>query len=303
MKSNDAPKIEKKKNGSEWLTIVLSCFAGTLVLFVIVFAVYSVKNNSHSVKPEVTATVQTTEASKPQTTAPKEETSAVTETAAQTTTVPTETRPPKTTAAPPETEATMVPELAEIYEENPDIAGWITIEGTVVDYPVMYTPEDGEKYLYKNIKGSFDFNGLPFIEDDCSMEPESDNIIIYGHNMLDGKMFASLMDYSKIEYWEEHPLIRFSTLYEEREYEVIAAFYDRVYYKYENCFKFYQFIDAEDEDHYNEAISYFLSHSVYDTGVTAEYGDKLITLVTCSYHVKNGRFVVVAREISEERQN
>lgn len=202
------------------------------------------------------------------------------------------------TTVPMETEPAILADLAEIYEENPDLAGWITIEGTILDYPVMHTPEDGEKYLYKNINGNFDANGLPFIEVGCSMDPESDNIIIYGHNMRSGKMFASLMNYAKKEYWEAHPTIHFSTLYEEREYEIVAAFYDRVYYKYEDCFKFYQFIDAEDEAHFEEAISYFKDNAEYDTGITAEYGDKLLTLVTCAYHEKNGRFVVVAREKS-----
>ncbi len=187
-------------------------------------------------------------------------------------------------------------ELAILHEQNPDLAGWIHIEDTVVDYPVMFTPEDGEKYIYADFKGKFDKAGLPFIEDDCSMEPESDNIIIYGHNMKNGSMFASLMDYEKRKYWEEHPIISFSTLSEEREYEIVAAFYDKVYYEHETCFKFYQFINAENEAHFEEAYDYYKKKALYDTGVTAEYGDRLLTLVTCAYHIENGRFVVVARE-------
>ena len=187
-------------------------------------------------------------------------------------------------------------ELAILHEQNSDLAGWIRIEDTVVDYPVMFTPEDGEKYIYADFKGKFDKAGLPFIEDDCSMEPESDNIIIYGHNMKNGSMFASLMDYEKRKYWEEHPIISFSTLSEEREYEIVAAFYDKVYYEHETCFKFYQFINAENEAHFEEAYDYYKKKALYDTGVTAEYGDHLLTLVTCAYHIENGRFVVVARE-------
>lgn len=199
-------------------------------------------------------------------------------------------------------EAQILPRLAELYEQNPDLAGWIQIADTVIDYPVMFTPEDGEKYIYADFEGHFDVEGLPFIEDDCSMDPESDNLIIYGHNMKNGTMFASLMDYADKSYWEEHPVITFSTLYEEREYEIVAAFYDRVYYKYENCFKFYQFIDAEDEEHFAEALTYYKDNALYDTGVSAEYGDRLITLVTCAYHVENGRFVVVARAAADEEE-
>ena len=196
----------------------------------------------------------------------------------------------------PTNETQILPHLAEMYEQNPDLAGWIKIEDTVVDYPVMYTPEDGEKYIYADFQGKFNVAGLPFIEDDCCMDPESDNLIIYGHNMKNGSMFASLMKYQKETYWKEHPTILFSTLHEEREYEIVSAFYDKVYYQHENCFKFYQFIDARDEARFNEAMDYYYEHALYDTGVTAEYGDRLITLVTCAYHIENGRFVVVARE-------
>ena len=194
------------------------------------------------------------------------------------------------------TEREILSQLKELYAQNPDLAGWIRIDDTVIDYPVMHTPEDSEKYIYANFEGHFEVSGLPFMEGKCSMEPESDNLIIYAHNMKNGTMFASLLKYEKKEYWEEHPVISFSTLYEEREYEVLAAFYDRVYYKHEDCFKFYQFIEAEDEAHYKEAITYYHKNALYETGITAEYGDRLITLVTCAYHVDNGRFVVVARE-------
>lgn len=270
----------KKKHNVSKLTVVLSCIAGALalLLLVMILMIPSLENNSKATKPEVPSTTRTEETQASETTFPA-------------------TEPIIETTVPVETEPVILPELAEIYADNPDLVGWITIEGTVLDYPVMHTPENGEKYLYKNINGKFDANGLPFIEDGCSMDPESDNIIIYGHNMNSGKMFASLMKYAKKDYWEEHPTIRFSTLYEEREYKIIAAFYDRVYYKYEDCFKFYQFIDAKDEAHFEEAVSYFKENAEYDTGVTAEYGDRLITLVTCAYHVKNGRFVVVAKEV------
>lgn len=197
-------------------------------------------------------------------------------------------------------EPTMLPELAAKYEENQDMAGWITIENTRVDYPVMYTPDDEEKYLYANFDAEWDVNGLPFIDKDCSCDPESMNLIIYGHNMLNDKAFSDILEYQNEEFWKEHPVVKFSTLYEEREYEVLAAFHDRVYYKHETCFKFYQFIDAEDEEQWDEAITYYKENALYDTGVDAEYGDKLITLVTCADYEENGRFVVVARMKSEE---
>ena len=113
------------------------------------------------------------------------------------------------------------------------------------------------------------------------MDPESQNLIIYGHNMTNGTGFRTLMYYQQENFWREHPTIYLSTLYEEREYEIISCFFDRVYYVHENCFKFYQFIDPATEEQ-------------------ALYGDRLVTLVTCAYHVEDGRFVVVARLIEDE---
>ena len=213
---------------------------------------------------------------------------------------PTEPSTEPVTEAPTDPEHVMLPAMAELYEQNPDTAGWLKIDDTNIDYPLMYAPDEKDKYLHLDFDEQYSFAGLPFIDDDCSIDPESDNLIIYGHNMNDGSMFQNLMNYAKEEYWEEHPTIALTTLYEEREYEIVAAFYDRVYYNYEDVFKFYQFIDAEDEEDFNEAITYYKENAVYETGVTAEYGDKLITLVTCSYHCDYGRFVVVARYATEE---
>ena len=202
-------------------------------------------------------------------------------------TVPTETEPEPT-------EPVMLSKYVSLYEQNSDLFGWLRIDGTPIDYPVMHTPYDPERYLHTNFAREYSFGGIPFIDADCSAD--SDNLLIYGHNMLDGSMFRSLMKYQDKSYWQSHPTISFDTLYEEGEYEVLAAFYDRVYYQYEDCFKFYQFIDAADEADFDNAIANFRSKALYDTGVTAAYGDKLITLVTCAYHVEDGRFVVVARK-------
>ena len=193
-----------------------------------------------------------------------------------------------------ETGQEILPQYASAYEQNPDLFGWVCIEGTVLDYPVMHTPDDPEKYLRLSFKGETSTAGTPFMDAKCGID--SDNYIIYGHNMKNGTMFREILQYADKSYWQEHPVIRFDTLYEQGEYEVLAAFYDRVYYADENCFKFYRFIKAADKADYDNAIQNYKEKSLYDTGVTAEYGDKLITLVTCSYHEEHGRFVVVARQ-------
>ena len=224
----------------------------------------------------------------------------VEENATATQTAPTETQPTEPaaeTTAPTEpepTEPVILAKYAPLYEQNHDLFGWLRIDGTAIDYPVMYTPTDPEKYLHTNFDLEYSYGGIPFIDANCS--PDSDNLLIYGHNMLDGSMFRSLPKYESKSYWQAHPTIHVDTLYEEGEYEVLAAFYDRVYYTYEDCFKFYQFIDAADAADFDDAVANFREKALYDTGVTASYGDKLITLVTCAYHVEDGRFVVVARK-------
>ena len=180
-----------------------------------------------------------------------------------------------------------------LYDRNNDYWGWLQIEGTRINYPVMHSPDDPEKYLHANFDGGYSYSGLPFLDAGCTQN--SDNLLIYGHNMIDGSMFTELTEYKNQSYWESHPVIRLDTAAGEYEYEVMFAFYDRVYSRYENVFKFYQFIDAEDEQDFQYAIASMKSKQLYDTGVDASYGDQLITLVTCEYHTSEGRFVVVAR--------
>lgn len=201
--------------------------------------------------------------------------------------------PPATTATEPE----MLERFRSLYEENPEIFGWLTIPDTLVDYPVMYTPEDPEKYLHRSFLGERSFSGTLFLDARCTTD--SDNLIIYGHNMLDGSMFRTLIRYEQESYWKAHPTFSFDTLYSQGEYEVMAAFYDKVYGETEDVFKFYQFIDPENEPDFDWAMENYRQKALYDTGVTARYGDKLLTLVTCAYHTENGRFVVVARKMND----
>ena len=200
-----------------------------------------------------------------------------------------------------EKEPVILPQYVELYESNPDMFGWIQIEDTVLDYPVMHTPDVPEKYLRLTFDGEYYVGGTPFMDYRCT--GESDNLIFYGHHMKNGTMFTGIIKYADASYWQEHPVIKFNTLYEENEYEVLAAFYDRVYYASEDCFKFYNFIDAENEADFDSAIKNYKAKALYDTGVTPEYGDQLITLVTCSYHHENGRFVVVACQKERSGEN
>lgn len=190
-------------------------------------------------------------------------------------------------------EPTMLPQYENLWLQNSELCGWIKIEDTILDYPVMHTPNEPEKYLNHSFDGTESVAGSIFLDARCSAN--SDNLILYGHNMKNQTMFGSLLNYKDESYWKIHQKIRFDTLFEEKEYQIMAVFFDHVYHTDDTCFKYYNFIDAENEMAFEQAIQYYKQQALYDTGVSAQYGDKLLTLSTCSSHTENGRFVVVAK--------
>ncbi len=191
----------------------------------------------------------------------------------------------------------ILPEYSLIHQKNQRLIGWVKIADTIIDYPVMQTVNN-EYYLDHNFNQEKDRNGCIFMDYQCDVVKGCDNIILYGHHMKSGKMFGTLNRYSKESYYEEHPTIQFDTIYEKGTYQVMYVFRSKVYSEEEVTFKYYQFINAVSEKEFNSAMIEMAELSLYDTGVTAEYGDQLLTLSTCDYQEKKGRFVVVAKKIS-----
>ena len=207
----------------------------------------------------------------------------------------TETADPVETGPVEPTEPEILPRYQTVYSMNSDLFGWISIDGTSLNYPVMHTPDNEEYYLRKGFDKAYSRSGVPFLDADC--QTGCGNYLIYGHNMTNGTMFAQLVSYQNEKFWKEHPVIQFDTLYERGEYEVLAAFYSRVFYKYEtNAFRYYEYHDLTDPDTFKRYVDWVRDQSLYDTGVEAEPGDQLITLITCSYGHSTERFVVVARK-------
>lgn len=186
----------------------------------------------------------------------------------------------------------------ELFDQNNDMAGWIMVDGTQINYPVMYTPDNPDFYLKHNFEKEYSDYGVPYIAEHCDPIEPSDNVIIYGHHMKNGSMFTGLMEYEDRDFYENHKVIRFDTLTETAEYEVIAVFRTTVYD--DTGFKYYLFANAEQEAEFTDYVEQCKSLALYETGVTAEYGDKLLTLSTCEYSRTNGRLVVVAKRIMEE---
>lgn len=186
---------------------------------------------------------------------------------------------------------------ADVFASYEDIAAWLVVPGTIIDYPVVWTPEDENYYLYRDIDGNEDKNGSLILDTDSSVDPVSTNLIIHGHNMRSGAMFGNLTDYESQDFYEDHKQITLYTEECQRNYEVIAVFRSQVYKKKDTVFKYYKFFQADTQEEFEDFYQNIKNLSLYDTGVTAEFGDRFITLSTCVYHVEQGRFVVVAKEV------
>lgn len=188
-------------------------------------------------------------------------------------------------------------EYKNLHNKNKKLIGWIKIDDTIIDYPVMQTVNN-EYYLNHNFNQEEDRNGCIFMDYQCDVIEGCDNMILYGHHMQSGKMFGTLNKYSNESYYQEHPKIQFDTIYEKGQYEIMYVFRSKVFSEEEITFKYYQFINAGSEQEFNSYMNEMAALSLYDTGVTAAYGDQLLTLSTCDYQENDGRFVVVAKRVN-----
>lgn len=194
------------------------------------------------------------------------------------------------------TEPGMIAGYEEIYNQNPDTVGWIKLEGTKLNYPVMQTPDDPNYYLYRDFDKKDSKRGSIYAWGDADINKPSDNITIFGHNMADGSMFASLGAYTSKHAWENNPLLTFDTLDEYHTYKIFAVF--KTSANVGQGFSYHKFVDAANEEEFNEFVSTCKDLAFYDTGITPVYGDKLICLSTCEYTLDNGRLVVAAVRIT-----
>ena len=186
--------------------------------------------------------------------------------------------------------------IQELQKQNPDIIGWIEIENTDINFPVLQGT-DNSFYMNHDYQKKYSFNGSIFLDANYKWNPPSSNLLIYGHNMKNNTMFQSLLKYKSINFYKQHPNIRFSTINEDAYYEIISVLETRVFYASDkNVFRYYYFINAQNETEYNEFVNNAKKESLYDTGKTASYGEQLLTLSTCSYHTKDGRFAIIAKK-------
>ncbi len=198
----------------------------------------------------------------------------------------------------PETGKTVriLKQYAQVYQLNNDLVGWISIPGTVINYPVMQTPNDPDYYLHRNFYHEEVKQGAIYACGLCDVDKPSDNITIFGHNMQDGSMFTDLMKYQMEDFWRENRLIQFDTLTEQHTYEIVSVFKTSVFG--EGAITYHTVVDFASEDEFYGFVDRIKLFDFYETGVFPEYGEKLICLSTCEYTLENGRFVVLARRLS-----
>ncbi len=206
--------------------------------------------------------------------------------------------PPHVTVIHPETgkEIQILREYAPIFQKNPDLVGWIKILGTKLNYPVVQSIDSPDYYLHRDFYGEYSNHGCIYVSEACNVETPSDNLTIYGHKMKDGSMFAMLHEYVDEDFYREHPIIIFDTLTEHHSYEILSVFMTTV--SVGHGFHYHKFVDAANETEFDVFVGRCKDLALYNTGVDADYGDKLITLSTCDYSQVNGRLVVVAKRIS-----
>ena len=184
-------------------------------------------------------------------------------------------------------------DINKLYEENKDIVGWLKIDNTTINYPIMQNINDPNYYLRRDFYKNYSSYGTPYMAKQCNLN--SDNIVIYGHHMKNNKMFGELEKYKSKDFYNNHKIITFTTLEKEYSYEIFAVFKTTVYTK--NAFRYYENINFENKKMYDDFINICKDKSLYQTGIEIKDKEKLITLSTCEYSNKNSRLVIVARKI------
>lgn len=211
---------------------------------------------------------------------------------------------------------TILPELQPIYEMNNELVGYLSFpyDDLRLSYPVMQSPHDSDYYLTYNFYNEESIAGCPYVPVGCDVFEPSDKVIIYGHNLRTGGMFNKLTKYQDKSFWESHQTFYFDTLYERHTYQVFAVFKTAAKQRAEDGevwgYPYHRVSNFASEEDFDKFIADvkgaafkdggYQGQSFYNTGITPEYGDKLLCLSTCEYTMRdpdgtiNGRFVIMA---------
>lgn len=196
----------------------------------------------------------------------------------------------------------ILPQYASFHQNYPDLFGWLKIPGTEIDHPVMQSDDQarGERYFYlhRDYTGKRAEAGSLFVEEASSCFPQDSNTVIYGHNMSNGHNFGILEQYKDVNFYNEHAMLQYDTIYETGTYQIAAVLITRILYQDEEGFRYYRFYNYDSRQQFQDCVDLIRENQLYETGVDLEYGDQLVMLSTCEYSRPNGRLVIVAKKIS-----
>lgn len=180
-------------------------------------------------------------------------------------------------------------DLSELFTMNKDFVGWLCIPDTDINYPVMHTPDDPERYLRRSFHGEYSESGVPFLDFRCALD--SDNLIVYGHNMMNGTMFAALQGYVQKEFCEQHPIIEFQTADGCAEYQVFAVAWVK------SNDEWYKTVNLDSAEDFNSAVEKITGKALFTINSAPKYGRQILTLSTCYDSANNGRLLVLAAKL------
>lgn len=185
-----------------------------------------------------------------------------------------------------------------LYQINQKISGWIKIDGTTIDYPVVQT-SDNDYYLYHTFYNSYSTVGVPFLDYHCNFSEKnmSDNSVIYGHNLKSGRMFRSLINYKDVSFYKEHPIVHYNTVYADHDWKIIGVFFTNSDMSLDDSFAYHTVFDLDSDEEFYGLLNQAMQRSFFTTGVDVKSGDKLLMLSTCDSLIKDGRLVLVARMV------
>lgn len=192
---------------------------------------------------------------------------------------------------------TVLKKYKDLYAQNKDLAGWLSIAGTNIDYPVMQTGKNNpDYYLHYDFNKKESDHGSLFLDARNDYVNRDTNLIVYGHNMRDGTMFGGLKSFMDKNYFDQHNELVFDTIYEKARYRIVAVCLSKVNYQDDDTFRYYNFLKAGNKEEFNAFLANIQQLTVFDQTIDISYGDELLTLSTCNSYVQDGRLFLIAKK-------
>ncbi len=189
-------------------------------------------------------------------------------------------------------------QFSALYQINQKICGWLKIDGTGIDYPVVQAA-DNDYYLHHTFYDGYSSAGAPFLDCSCdfSVDSMSENLIVYGHNLNSGRMFHDLVRYKDVAYYKEHPVVSFNTVYADYDWKILGLFFTNADMGLDDSFAYHTWYGSKSEAEFFSQLNKAMQRSFFTTGVDVRSGDRLLMLSTCDNSFDDSRLVLLARMV------